>query len=311
MGAHPIVFEPLGRPPPAALTEARVALHWAVQVVAAAGAALIPAVPDDSHTSLEWSPAGRLLVGGMTPRKARLGLRPSDFTLVVVDATGNPQRELPLAGRTLEAAFAWTADALGSSALHEPSYEMPDHIVAHGGAFGATDPDALAELARWYASADALLRDFLASRPYAREDVEPGTLEGFPGPPATDSSRQAETPPRASPVRCWPHHFDIATLVSLPGGAPSGAGSIGVGLSPGDGSYAEPYFYVTPWPYPQSPTLPGLPAGAAWHQSGWVGAVLTATAIFRDAGGSPAARAERVREFLDVAARASAALLGG
>jgi hypothetical protein len=283
MGTQPIAFEPLGRPSPAALTEARVALHWAVQVVAAAGSALIPAMPDDSHTSLEWSTAGRLLVGGMTPRKARLGLRPTDLTLVVVDVTGDAKRELSLAGRTLEDAFAWTADAFGVSALEMPSYQMPEHIVGHGGAFGGTDPGALAELARWYASADVLLRDFVASRPYAGE--------------------------HASPVRCWPHHFDIATLVSLPGAASGSARTIGVGLSPGDSSYGEPYFYVTPWPYPESPALPRLPAGATWHQTGWVGAVLTATAIFGDAGGTPPGRAETVREFLDVASRASAALL--
>ncbi len=284
MGDKPIAFEPLGLPPPAALTDARVALHWAAQVVAAVGHALIPALPDDSHTSLEWSTASRLLVGGMTPRKMRLGLRPSDLTLVVVDDTGNPQRELPLAGRTFEAALAWAAEAFGVPALEMPRYQMPDHSVGHGGAFDGTDPSALAELARWYGSADVLLRDFVAFRAYAKE--------------------------HASPVRCWPHHFDIATLVSVPGSAAGDARTIGVGLSPGDGSYAEPYFYVTPWPYPKSPALPALPAGAAWHQTGWVGAVLTATAIFRDGGGTPPARAEMVREFLDTASRASAALLG-
>jgi hypothetical protein len=83
-----------------------------------------------------------------------------------------------------------------------------------------------------------------------------------------------------------------------------------VGLSPGDSSYAEPYFYVTPWPYPESPALPQLPAGAAWHRTGWFGAVLTGTAIFRDVEGTLPRRAEIVREFLDVASRASAALLG-
>ena len=83
-----------------------------------------------------------------------------------------------------------------------------------------------------------------------------------------------------------------------------------MGLSPGDSSYGEPYFYVTPWPYPDSPAPPPLPAGAAWHRTGWFGAVLTATAIFRDVGGTPPARAQMVREFLDVASRASAALFG-
>ena len=252
MVANPTAFEPLGLPAPAALTDARVELHWAAQIVAAVARAVIPAVPDDSHTSLEWWTAGSLLVGGLTPRQRRLGLRPVDLTLVVVDSTGGPQRELPLAGRTLDEALAWAAQALGGAAPGMPPYQMPDHVVGRGGAFGGREPSALAELARWYASAHALLSDFVSSQPYAKE--------------------------HASPVRCWPHHFDIATLVSVPGGAPADARTIGVGLSPGDSSYAEPYFYVTPWPYPDSPQLPELPAGAAWHQTGWFGAVLTATA---------------------------------
>jgi hypothetical protein len=54
------------------------------------------------------------------------------------------------------------------------------------------------------------------------------------------------------------------------------ARSIGIGLSPGDGSYDQPYFYVNPWPYPDAEDLPPLAAGAHWHTSGWTGAVLTA-----------------------------------
>jgi hypothetical protein len=200
--AEPIALEPLGFPSPAALTDARVELHWAAQVVAAVGRALIPAVADDSHTSLEWSTAGRLLLGWMTPRQLRLGLRPIDLTLVVVDAVGAPQHELPLAGRTLDQALAWAGEMLGSAAPTLPPYHMPDHVVGHGGVFWGRDRDALAELARWYASADALLRDFVSSQPHANE--------------------------HASPVRCWPHHFDIATLVSVGGGAPDQARTIGV-----------------------------------------------------------------------------------
>lgn len=277
-------IEPLGFPSPTALTDARVELHWAAQVVGAVGRALIPPAPDDSHTSLAWSAAGRLLVGGMTPRRSRLGLRPTDLTLVVVDGAGAPEGELPLAGRTFDQALAWAAEALGGAAPGRPPYDMPEHAVGHGGAFRGDDRDALAELGRWYASADALLRDFVSSHPHARD--------------------------HASPVRCWPHHFDIATLVSLPGGPRGEARTIGLGLSPGDGSYAEPYFYVTPWPAPDSATLPALPAGAAWHRAGWFGAVLTGTATFHDVDAKPPARAQRIRDFLDAGWRASATLLG-
>jgi len=82
--------------------------------------------------------------------------------------------------------------------------------------------------------------------------------------------------PGASPVRCWPHHFDIATLVALDSSSTPGqfSRSIGVGLSPGDGSYSGGYWYATPWPYPAVSAWPPLAAGGVWHQAGWVGAVL-------------------------------------
>ena len=81
-------------------------------------------------------------------------------------------------------------------------------------------------------------------------------------------------------MRLWPHHFDIATLWTLDAGVDAEeARSVGMGLSPGDGTYAQPYWYVTPWPYPQATAeeLPPLPAGR-WHaearNGGWTGAVL-------------------------------------
>jgi hypothetical protein len=111
-------------------------------------------------------------------------------------------------------------------------------------------------------------------------------------------------------VRCWPHHFDIATL--LPGPAAGGGAqqrTIGVGLSPGDASYGEPYWYVTPWPYPPPPEqLPALPGGGAWHRRGWFGAVLTATAALRPP--TAAERARGVSAFIAAASRGVASLMG-
>jgi hypothetical protein len=284
MDASTNAFEPRGVPAPAALAGSRVELHWAAQIVAAVGRALIPAVPDDSHTSLEWVGAQRLLLGGATPAGLRLGLRPADLTLALIDPTGRAPKEMPLAGRTLADAQAWAAEGFGVLTTVVPPYEMPPHAVARGGTFTGADGAALAELARWYAAADELLRAFREVQALARG--------------------------RAAPVRCWPHHFDIATLIALPPGGSAETRTIGLGLSPGDGSYAQPYFYVTPWPYPAHPddlTLPALPGGAAWHRTGWFGAVLTATAIFADTGGSPSTRGEAVRRFLEVAAGSLAA----
>jgi hypothetical protein len=110
-------------------------------------------------------------------------------------------------------------------------------------------------------------------------------------------------------VRCWPHHFDIATLIQIdPPHLGEGARSIGVGMSPGDASYAEPYWYVTPWPYPSQDQLGCLPAGA-WNRRGWTGAVLTATEIVREASAGDQTRL--IRNFVGAALSRSHALLRG
>jgi hypothetical protein len=52
-------------------------------------------------------------------------------------------------------------------------------------------------------------------------------------------------------------------------------------MSPGDGSFTQRYFYVSPWPYPDASTLPVLGSGR-WHTQGWVGAVLTSDEILSE-----------------------------
>ncbi|HET6197153.1 MAG TPA: hypothetical protein VFE12_15430, partial [Acetobacteraceae bacterium] len=106
----------------------------------------------------------------------------------------------------------------------------------------------------------------------------------------------------ASPIRCWPHHFDIAVL--LPG--QRDGQTIGVGLSPGDASYGEPYWYVTPWPHPSVIGLPPLVAGGEWHAGEWVGAVLTASNM---EGLDAATQGGQVLAFLDTAIAAARAML--
>jgi hypothetical protein len=78
-------------------------------------------------------------------------------------------------------------------------------------------------------------------------------------------------------VRCWPHHFDIAILVGLEQGDPEHARSIGIGLSPGDDYYAQPYVYACPYPKPDTADLPALPPGGRWHTREFFGAVATAS----------------------------------
>ena len=151
---------------------------------------------------------------------------------LTVIVIGATASKLALHRRTLDDAFAFLESQFGQM-LKRPDVELPDHMVARGGRFDA-DMTHLAELSRYYSDAALLLEDL-------------------------------------GSVRCWPHHFDIATLIALGEGR-----TIGVGLSPGDAAFPEPYYYVTPWPYPDASTLRSLQHGR-WNTIGWTGAVLTAT----------------------------------
>jgi hypothetical protein len=275
------------------LVNARLQLHWAALLAAVVGKRLLAPQPDFSQQSFEWVErggtggsahgVGALIQGEVAAeRPFRAGLRLADLTLVLLDGEGASLRELALSGQTVAGAHAWLAaevDALLGQPLDPPlespgiSAEMPAHPVGTGRRFTLADAAPFAEVARWFANADSLLREIAAR--------ESG----------------------ASPVRCWPHHFDLATLITMQAGeTPESMRTVGAGLSPGDGGRAVPYYYVTPWPYPKSPQaqdLPKLAAGGTWNTEGWVGAVLEAGAI--SSAGSGEGQEGQVREFLDSA----------
>lgn len=305
--------------PGPSLHPARMELHRAVQLAACAGQSLLPKRPDDSQMALAWK-AG-VLLGEPLPGGSRVGLALADLALEVRDGRGGLAGRLPLNGRTPEEALKWVKVRLGSSGVdtralrEEMPYEMPGRLLGREAPFSTESTAPLEALAAWYQAAAEALAELAGGR--------------------SD----------AGPLRCWPHHFDLAALLSLdrvvvpeamadgttgeevveivdgegnsldgglPGASPAEAGSesgsesgrtIGVGLSPGDNSYDEPYFYVTPWPYPKGKDFPALPAGH-WHTEFWTGAVLTATEL---AGGEdPKARVEA---FLQSAVEACEGLL--
>jgi hypothetical protein len=264
-------FERVGAVPPTRLLEARLVLHHAAQLVAAVGRSLVPPRPDDGHTSLVWQSQRRRFAGQQVPgaRPFAAVLQPDDLLLAVV-ADGKEVGRLSLAGRTRSEAFAWLVAqvrALGAPAeklsLDSP-YTIPPHAVATGAPFAVPADGSLAELRRWFASADPLLG---------------GVVDGWAG---------------AAPVRIWPHHFDIGSVLPLGPAGADGPPTLGIGLSPGDDAIAEPYFYVTPWPVPEP--LPALPAGGQWHREGWTGAVLTGSDVV--ATGDAVAQLEAARAFL-------------
>lgn len=306
-----------------ALHLARLELHRAVQVAACAGQSLLPARPDDSQMALTWKDG--VLLGEPLPGGSRVGLGLGDLALEVRNPHGGLNGRLPLNGRTLEEALKWLKVRLAGSGVDTSAlkadmpYEMPGRLVARDAPYSAESSEALEGLAGWYRVA----AEVLAALAGERSD--------------------------GSPLRCWPHHFDLAVLFSLdrvqvpeamadgttgdevmevvgdglpddpdevptvalfatpppgPGEEADAGRTIGAGLSPGDGSYDEPYFYVTPWPYPKGKAFPALPAGH-WHTEFWTGAVLTGSELAA-AGGYPK---DVVRAFLAAAVEGCEGLL--
>jgi hypothetical protein len=248
---HATVPWPLvGNIDPASLVDTRLQAHHAVQLVVALGISFLPAAANDSHTNLEWLP-GRALAGRTIPGRSpfRGALRLDPLILMMLDDSGDVLDEYRLAGRTLAQAFRWLQEAVravGGPAerlTDRKHYSIPPHPVGEGAQF-LPDEARGRELSAFFHGASLALGEIQARRPEASE------------------------------VRCWPHHFDLATLLTLAPGR-----TVGAGLSPGDDSYAEPYYYVTPYPYPKGP-FPPLRTGL-WHTTNWVGAVLPASHLCR------------------------------
>jgi len=225
---------------------------------------------------------GQVFCGGMDfahplPDGARFGLCVAELTLVLLDSSGRKDT-FALDGRRDADACDWLgrharARGFDAQALDAAlPYEVP--AFAGGDVYTAAAlGEPLAELAIWFSNANgtlAAIRQWLAT-----QNID------------------------APPVRCWPHHFDLDTLVTLAPGR-----TTGIGFEPGDEHYDEPYFYVSLHPAPDLATLPPLPAVAHWHTKHFTAAIAPAHRILavNDQGAEVAA-------FLHAAVEAAIAAL--
>ncbi len=261
-------WQVIGTVNPAALGPSRIQLHSAAQLVAAVGKALAHPEPDDSHTSLDWDSERNAFVGvKVNHPESQAWLDVPTLTLSL-SARGGSVKKLELGGQSLGEAFEWLKATLQDqgasperlSMIGDP-FQLPDSVFDQMDKFDGSQRAEFAEWARQYGNGKLILEELRKKRP------------GFSAP------------------RVWPHHFDVGSLW-----APKPGQSIGIGLSPGDRSYDEPYWYITPSPHPGLDKLPPLEAGGSWHTQGWVGAVLPASRITGKSGSEQEDQVERFVE---------------
>jgi hypothetical protein len=258
------------------LVDARLQFHHAAQLATALGISYLPKKADDSHTNLEWIDALSALASNPVSAHdaIRVGVSASPFGLIVLVNDG-PRANLSLDGRTISEAADWVRQHLATFGLDATKYTLakhytiPAHAVDTGAPFDASNADAFEQLAAWYGDASIILEEFVARLPHA------------------------ET------VRCWPHHFDIATLIQYAEGK-----TVSLGMEPGDVYYDQPYYYASTYPRPRADLVrPPLAGNGRWHTHEWIGAVLPATAVGKEQ------QRGQIEAFIDSALTATMELL--
>ena len=190
---------------------------------------------DFSHSSMEWSSSLGALVsrpsGGGVAFRAALAV--GDLRLLLLEGKGSDRiaAEYELAGHTIDQAYSWLQQAIEdftktplAAGLVRPPHKIPQHRVGGGQLFSSDPGETFEEWARWFDNSAGVLWDI------------------------------QEVTAHASPVRCWPHHFDIATLVQLePGNDPESGASIGIACRRAMPTTPSRISTLRPGPTPRSP----------------------------------------------------------
>ncbi|MEL6557610.1 MAG: DUF5996 family protein [Bacteroidota bacterium] len=222
-------------------------LHQAVQLVSAVPRSYLPHDPSDELASLSWHEEREALeskqVAGFV---FSLSLKE-----MYVSILNNDQEfeALALEGKSVNQGLRWLKEHVNKFGLAEEQLhlKLPYEIgIDNFDTSLKFHTETQQELSNLYAGAKAILDQVV------KENME------------------------ASAIRCWPHHFDIATLIPLQENENGEVtSSLGVGFSPGDQVISQPYFYVNIWPDSLLSDLNKHDLWAGhWNDTEWSGAVL-------------------------------------
>ena len=234
------------------LRNARKSLHQAVQIVSAFPRNVLPADPSDSNASLIWNSSTNGLESGPVAneegKRIRVGLSLDTFKLYIsVEEVLVSFFEMDM--RSVLQGLDWLKFELSQLDIASDTinldlpYEIENYDYSQSLKINS---DAFGEHCILYQNTNSILSRIVDER----ED--------------------------AFDVRCWPHHFDLATLIPLETNSDKEIlKSIGVGLSPGDEGVDEPYIYVNAWPNVDQNLLIKYPLTLGeWNVEGWSGAIL-------------------------------------
>ena len=236
------------------LADIRSQLHKSTQLVALAARGQLPESKEDKYASLIWNTEKKLLVSQFfgDQKNIQTAIDFSSFSLVVL-VEEIIYQSFDLNNKTIDEALNWLKGVLqkllidtSSLSLKLPYKFLED--VLPGDQLHIENTDISSELTIWFDNTFNVLNSF--------------------------KQNKSKTPD----IWIWPHHFDIAMLWELPEGK-----SIGMGLSPGDKYIANPYYYISPYPYPNKKDLHEIkPIVGNWHTEDWTGLVLNSSEVLKE-----------------------------
>jgi len=244
---------------PEKIQATRQLMHHAIQNVAAVGRKFSPQTDNDSYGTLIWVPglsrlAGEWVTGNITFRSS---LSIEDFKVLLVDKKVSTLASFELEGRTYRQLMLWLEEQIGKLGLEAANltmnlpYKLPDHPILSGEPFRLEFGRAAVELSKYYHNAYVILRQI-------KQEYE------------SDGE-----------IVIWPRRFDMAMSITLKDtGDPETDTVITFGMSPGDESFPNPYFYISTKPFVDTALCSKLPDNALWVSEEWTGAVLLSKQLF-------------------------------
>ncbi len=260
INSQPMSWKHLAPFDPQALAGMRQQFHQAAQSVAAVGRFSLATSEDDGNAVLQWHTGLHALVGKWISgpvNEVRAGISILQGT-IFIEKKESGLSSLEIDNKTYPQLMTWLEGQVGEAGLpvNEFSaslpYEIPSYPTQKGAPFDVSNAEMRKALSNWYEDTDLVLSKL---QPRFEQPME---------------------------MRVWPHRFDYAASVTLKdSGSADTSTYLGLGMSPGDENYDQPYFYVNSWPFVEEDRLKPLPYGS-WHVDDWVGAVLLSEEVVRE-----------------------------